>query len=493
MANLNDKSKSSKKLLSPQEILNQSISGLPTQNESIEQNYGNFSPLDFLQGLGSDSELKKQLRQQQLQKYGQNPEDLLNLIKTEQATPVASAIQAYPNVMPEQVSAVRNIATEIPTEKSQPISKPNETENIKNLLTRITEATTAQKPQQELIKQSTSDIEMQNLLNQYRQDVTNAQVGRTIDKALSEAFRGVGAKMDEEGYKQNLERAGLPLELLEKQRKADTELQAKQKAAEYTDPSSERSKTAREMVKQYLGIAGLNSMVSKINDNMSAEQVDSLTKGIFKDAVDQQMEMNKLQISKQAARESSALAREQKEALAKERAAEKSEKAARLSDKQITEISDFDDTIDRAKDLINLIGDKSEWVGSIDARIPDFIVGADEVAFRSAVGRMSDAYRKLITGAGAGIREIQTLESRLPQPTDTLKNFIAKAKNLISQTEKGKGRHLGNLQKAGKNVEAFQANVPQVESNEVERKDPQSGKIAIFDSNTKKFLRWKGE
>ena len=140
-----------------------------------------------------------------------------------------------------------------------------------------------------------------------------------------------------------------------------------------------------------------------------------------------------------------------------------------------------------------MLGDKSDWVGSVDARIPDLLIGSDQVAFRSAVGRMSDAYRKLITGAGASNLEIQKLESRLPQPTDTFANFQSKAKSFIKEVERARTQHLSNLQKVGKNVEPFKSTEVAAPSNEVERKDPKSGKTAIFNAETKQFLRWKGE
>ena len=135
------------------------------------------------------------------------------------------------------------------------------------------------------------------------------------------------------------------------------------------------------------------------------------------------------------------------------------EQAARLSDKQVESVNEFDDSLNKMQDALSQLGNKTEWVGSVDARIPDMFVGNDQVAFRSAVGRMEDAYRKLITGAGASNKELSRLASRLPSTTDTYKDFVSKAKNFVSEVQKAKSTHLSNFEKQGKNVEAWK--VPQ--------------------------------
>jgi hypothetical protein len=133
-----------------------------------------------------------------------------------------------------------------------------------------------------------------------------------------------------------------------------------------------------------------------------------------------------------------------------------------LSDKQTKEISDFDTAIEKAQDVLG--GARDEWLGQYDGRVPEAVPGIlggpgpDQVEFRSKVGRMLDAYRHLITGAGASMKEISTLESRLPRLTDrNAANFDAKAKGYIDELKKAREIYLGNMQKAGKNTAPFQS------------------------------------
>lgn len=128
-------------------------------------------------------------------------------------------------------------------------------------------------------------------------------------------------------------------------------------------------------------------------------------------------------------------------------------KDSTVSDKQLEAINNFDTSTSEIDNIASKI--KSNYVGPVDSRIPDLLVGADEAAFRSSVGRMNDQYRKLITGVAAGDKELRRLESRLPNTTDTYANFLAKAKELREGMAKAKERYLNNLEKKHKNVDDF--------------------------------------
>lgn len=143
-----------------------------------------------------------------------------------------------------------------------------------------------------------------------------------------------------------------------------------------------------------------------------------------------------------------------------EKAEEKRKTEAKLNPKQVEGIADFDTTIAKAEAALNSLGEHSDWTGSLDSRVPDMFVSGDQVAFRSAVGRMADAYRKLITGAGASNQELARLEGRLPQSSDTFENFKAKAKSLIDETKKARSTHLKTYQQSGKDVSEFTNEVP---------------------------------
>lgn len=215
-------------------------------------------------------------------------------------------------------------------------------------------------------------------------------------------------------------------------------LQLKNSEAE-GDPKSEVSKALREAIK--LRYKSIGHPIN-INDNLSAAQLKTMYPS--GDLADDFLKMDTLRANKLSMLEAKKEAKEDK--LAKE---------MRLTDKQISSVNEFDKTIEQAKSALSLLGNKSEWTGPVDAKIPDLLVGPEQVAWRSAIGRMSDAYRQLITGAGASNLELAKLESRLPQPSDSLANFQAKAKELIKETEKAKSGYLSNLSKAGKNVKEF--------------------------------------
>lgn len=136
---------------------------------------------------------------------------------------------------------------------------------------------------------------------------------------------------------------------------------------------------------------------------------------------------------------------------------DRKDREAKLSEKQSTEIQDFDDSLATMKSVMGQLGQHSDWTGPVDGRLPDAIVGADQVAFRSELGRMVDKYRKLITGAGASNQELKKLEGRLPQPTDTYANFVSKANNFMKEVERGRGSFVKNLSAQGKNTKPFES------------------------------------
>lgn len=203
-----------------------------------------------------------------------------------------------------------------------------------------------------------------------------------------------------------------------------------------SDPNSNISKSLRDGLKMVM--PGLN-----IPENTSAQTLRNMG-----------VNMGTLVTAKLAADARVDAARE-RAALAKEKSDDKKEKDARLSDKQTASVTEFDDSVDKMQNAIGLLGNKSSWVGQVDGRIPDMLVGSDQAAFRAAVGRMKDAYRKLVTGAGASNLEIARLESRIPSETDTYKNFMAKANEFIKEVKKAKSTYLNNYEKQGKNVKNF--------------------------------------
>lgn len=231
--------------------------------------------------------------------------------------------------------------------------------------------------------------------------------------------------------------------------------QSQDKLARENDPNSMESKTAQSLA---------------ISLGMKPDQAKNLTASKFKDfspALQKryEIEQNKIDRGERAQDRKDLMAMRQED---RDRARDdRLEREAKLSDKQVEGINQFDSTIGNAQAALDLLGVKtdpktgkqtggrSDWTGQIDARIPDALVGADQVNFRAAVGRMTDAYRHLITGAGAGNQELARLEGRLPQPTDTFNDFKSKAQGFINELKKAKGTTLQNFAKSGKNVRDF--------------------------------------
>lgn len=242
---------------------------------------------------------------------------------------------------------------------------------------------------------------------------------------------------------------------LERQRKAkmeqaqlDGSLTKMQRESDLYDPNSQQSKSFRSIIESKF--PDVAKAYGNNWGNVSAADKESIFEPL---KLKEQIEARKDQARILAAGRADAASERNN---AREQAArDKKEEKAKLSDAQLKDVQDFDDTINKAQSALAQLSDHSNWTGTIDGRVPDALVGSDQVAWRSAVGRMSDAYRKLITGAGASNQELARLEGRLPQPTDTFEDFKAKAKNLIQETQKAKQSHLKNLEYNGKNVTPF--------------------------------------
>ena len=130
-------------------------------------------------------------------------------------------------------------------------------------------------------------------------------------------------------------------------------------------------------------------------------------------------------------------------------------KLATLDKKQIERINEFDSPLSNVRTLTALLGNNDNFVGPIDALTPKMI-GSDELnTFHAAVGRMQDAYRHLITGAGAGNVELAKLESRMPNTSDSPSSFKAKAKQFEEELTRQKSIYLKNLERGGKNIDEF--------------------------------------
>lgn len=127
----------------------------------------------------------------------------------------------------------------------------------------------------------------------------------------------------------------------------------------------------------------------------------------------------------------------------------------RVTDKQVEALTDLDNAESDLKNILSMVANNTSWTGPVDGRIPDMLVSKDQAAWRSAVGKYKDAYRKAITGAGAGMQEVSRLESRLPSETDTYSNFKSKAEEALNELKRKRRIYTENLSKSGKDVSNF--------------------------------------
>lgn len=212
------------------------------------------------------------------------------------------------------------------------------------------------------------------------------------------------------------------------------------------DPNSQKSKLLQSVVAKYYPNA------------FSKEEILTLT-AADQDAVMKPLELKaKIDARKDEVTQlnaNRALQREMMTSNRNEVLQEKRDQKAKLSDKQIESFSDIDNAKSDLKNILGQLSKNSEWTGPVDGRVPNMLVGQDQVAWRSAVGKYKDAYRKAVTGAGASASEIAMLESRLPSETDTYENFKAKAEEAEKELQRRKSVMTSNLSKAGKNVEGF--------------------------------------
>ena len=127
------------------------------------------------------------------------------------------------------------------------------------------------------------------------------------------------------------------------------------------------------------------------------------------------------------------------------------------SDKQAENINEFDNAIGEAENL--LAGYKPGYTGTLESfkSLPGIknVMDPESVTYQSQIGRLSDSYRRIVTGAAAADRELQRIESRLPQTNDNEENFKSKGANYIQAMKRAKERYLKTLERKGKDVSEY--------------------------------------
>lgn len=254
----------------------------------------------------------------------------------------------------------------------------------------------------------------------------------------------------------------LKVSLAEKKRKQGIETAL---AKTLNDPTSTQSLARQEQARK------LGLFKDKDLSKFTAAQLDKVLGDQFKIAdIDLKKESNRLSAeNRDATRDATAAYRDQQNQFQREKfevsQGEKADKRTqelemknRLDDKDVETVTAFEDAKRKMKEATALLGNNTNWTGPVDGRIPDAMVGDDQVRFRAEMGKLFDQYRKAITGAGAGPSEMAMLLKRLPTENDTFDNFRAKADSFINDSDESLKSFLANKQKQGKNVSKFVAN-----------------------------------
>lgn len=231
---------------------------------------------------------------------------------------------------------------------------------------------------------------------------------------------------------------GEPVQQLQDQLKMRKEELGLQNAEEAANPNSQLSKMQTDFVKKMAGDLGMDvSSIKAMGAKNATELMQSLA---YLSKIKGEQENRKILLM------------------------DKYKKDHKLSDKQAKDVTDFDTSISNVDQIIDMLGRNSNYTGSFDGRVPDMLVGADQVAWRTALGQLNDQYRRLITGAAAGDKELKMLASRLPQATDTYQNFLAKAQMFRQIANNARNTYVKNLSRQGKDTSEY--DVPAVSVDE---------------------------
>ena len=133
--------------------------------------------------------------------------------------------------------------------------------------------------------------------------------------------------------------------------------------------------------------------------------------------------------------------------------------------KEVQGVSQFDSNIAEVEEIKRKMAANpkyKDWVGPLDKQKSQLLpegfggISPEGNAFQSAIGRIADQYRHLITGAGAGVPEILKLEKNIPTTNDKEGAFEAKLDDYLDGMKRGRASYLSTLKMAGRKTDAFE-------------------------------------
>lgn len=281
---------------------------------------------------------------------------------------------------------------------------------------------------------------------------------RYMDQGLSKIIQGLstmgGGKIDDNSdfynkYRQNAQEKPLrALELASKTKAFD-------KSNKMSDPTSAESTKFRSLVEATIpGIASKMKQAGIKFDSITADDKDSILDfGRLRENVDARLEAARLNAeSRKDMREDN----QSRKDLARE---DKLTQQAKLSEKQVTDLTKLDQTIDL---LDNIAASKpNNDTGPVSSRQNALaqMVGMDDSqksAFKADVQSNVAEYIKGISGAAVSDTERAYLLQNMPNMTDNDATFMTKLNKVRDRMKRNRDTFLGNVKTSGKNTTEFE-------------------------------------
>lgn len=177
-----------------------------------------------------------------------------------------------------------------------------------------------------------------------------------------------------------------------------------------------------------------------------------------------------------------------------------------LSDAQIKSINNVDQTLDK---LDKLEGMKKEFsTGPLTGRINSiarYLGQADgnKTAMAAQIGDILSEYARSISGSAIAKEEFDRLKEQLPEETDSDEQFAAKLARFKDNMEDSRLRVLDNFKRQGKNIENLKERKSiedlrkeyksEKQEQSVVRRKTKDGRVALFDAETKEFIKYEDE
>ncbi len=131
-----------------------------------------------------------------------------------------------------------------------------------------------------------------------------------------------------------------------------------------------------------------------------------------------------------------------------------------LTADEIKKIQDLDDEIMNLQDLHQTADLNPDFTGLSFNYMPGktagkAILNPDFDVFKKKLQRLNDNYRRVVTGAGAPMAEIDRLLQANPRVGDPTPNFKRTSREFIMKGEETRSRYIENLARAGKDVSKY--------------------------------------